>query len=72
MDRFMENADPEKKTQSKALQAQLSACRDRLQLLLEGKVSLTCRSFNSSISSVENRMCHTSRLSNTQEVSYPK
>jgi hypothetical protein len=39
MDRFMDNVDPEKRYKSKAIQAELNACRDRLRLLLESKVS---------------------------------
>lgn len=39
MDRFMDNADPHKKAQSKAIQTELNACRDRIRLLVEGKVS---------------------------------
>jgi hypothetical protein len=39
MDRFMENADPQKKTHAKLIQSELNACRDRVRLLLEGKVS---------------------------------
>ncbi|KAF9532093.1 hypothetical protein CPB83DRAFT_867950 [Crepidotus variabilis] len=37
MDRFMDNADPTKKAKSKAIQSQLSACRERVRLLVEGK-----------------------------------
>lgn len=39
MDRFMDNADPQKKTHAKLIQSELNACRDRVRLLLEGKVS---------------------------------
>ncbi|KAF9469591.1 hypothetical protein BDZ94DRAFT_1151478 [Collybia nuda] len=37
MDRFMENADPQKKTHAKLIQSELNSCRDRVRLLLEGK-----------------------------------
>ncbi|GLB43607.1 putative peptidase C19 family protein [Lyophyllum shimeji] len=37
MDRFMDNADPQKKARSKAIQSQLNACRERVRLLLAGK-----------------------------------
>ncbi|KAF8079191.1 hypothetical protein FPV67DRAFT_101469 [Lyophyllum atratum] len=37
MDRFMDNADPHKRAQSKIIQAQLNACRERVRILLEGK-----------------------------------
>jgi len=37
MDRFMDCADPQKKAQSKVIQSQLNACRERVRLLLEGK-----------------------------------
>ncbi|RDB19324.1 putative ubiquitin carboxyl-terminal hydrolase 2 [Hypsizygus marmoreus] len=36
MDRFMDNADPQKKAQSKVIQTELNACRDRIRLV-EGK-----------------------------------
>jgi len=47
MDRFMDNADPTRKAKSKAIQQELNATRDRLRLLVEGKVrrNLTCRPF---------------------------
>lgn len=38
LDRFMENADPRKKMQSRHLQRQLNDCRERIRILLEGKV----------------------------------
>jgi ubiquitin carboxyl-terminal hydrolase 25 len=38
MDRFMDNADPQKKQQSKGIQSELNACRERARLLVEGKV----------------------------------
>jgi ubiquitin carboxyl-terminal hydrolase 25/28 len=38
MDRFMDNADPQKKQQSKSIQSELNACRERARLLMEGKV----------------------------------
>lgn len=34
----MDNADPQKKAKSKGIQAELNASRDRVRLLLEGKV----------------------------------
>lgn len=37
MDRFMDNANLEKKAKSKGIQAELNASRDRVRLLLEGK-----------------------------------
>ncbi|KAJ3512278.1 hypothetical protein NLJ89_g3608 [Agrocybe chaxingu] len=37
MDRFMDTADPAKKSKSKAIQAELTACRERVRLLIEGK-----------------------------------
>ncbi|KAF8167496.1 hypothetical protein B0H34DRAFT_647132 [Crassisporium funariophilum] len=37
MDRFMDTADPVKKAKSKAIQTELSACRDRVRLLVDGK-----------------------------------
>ncbi|KAF5385340.1 hypothetical protein D9615_001037 [Tricholomella constricta] len=37
MDRFMDNADPHKKAQSKTIQTQLNACRERVRILLDGK-----------------------------------
>lgn len=37
MDRFMDNADPQKKHQSKNIQSELNACRERARLLVEGK-----------------------------------
>lgn len=39
LDRFLDGADPEKKTRSKAIQAELNACRDRIQKFTQGKVS---------------------------------
>lgn len=39
MDRFMDNADPPKKTHSKAIQSELSSTRERIRLLVEGKAS---------------------------------
>jgi ubiquitin carboxyl-terminal hydrolase 25/28 len=38
MDRFLDTADPIKKNKSKAIQSELSACRDRVRQLVEGKV----------------------------------
>lgn len=40
MDRFLDTVDPVKKAKSKAVQSELTACRDRLRLLIEGKVRL--------------------------------
>jgi len=37
MDRFMDNADPQKKHQSKNIQSELNACRERARLLVEGR-----------------------------------
>ncbi|KAF8641193.1 hypothetical protein AX17_000828 [Amanita inopinata Kibby_2008] len=37
LDRFMHNANPQKKARAKAVQAELTACRERLRLLVEGK-----------------------------------
>ncbi|TFK41972.1 ubiquitin C-terminal hydrolase Ubp2 [Crucibulum laeve] len=37
MDRFMDNADPAKKVKSKTIQSELTACRERVRLLVEGK-----------------------------------
>lgn len=39
MDRFLDTADPQKKATSKAIQAELNACRDRVRILVEGKAS---------------------------------
>lgn len=39
MDRFMYDADPIKKSKSKAIQIELNDCRERIRLLAEGKVS---------------------------------
>jgi len=36
MDRFLDSADPEKKLRSKAVQAELTACRERLRALTQG------------------------------------
>lgn len=38
MDRFLDTADPVKKARSKAIQSELTACRERVRLLVEGKV----------------------------------
>ena len=35
----MDNASSVKKAKSKAIQSELNACRDRVRLLVEGKVS---------------------------------
>jgi hypothetical protein len=40
MDRFLESVDPQKKAHSKSIQAELSTCRERVRLLVEGKVRL--------------------------------
>ncbi|KAL0951889.1 hypothetical protein HGRIS_008546 [Hohenbuehelia grisea] len=37
MDRFLDNADPQKKTRTKAIQAELNSCRERVRLLIQGK-----------------------------------
>ncbi|TFK26680.1 ubiquitin C-terminal hydrolase Ubp2 [Coprinopsis marcescibilis] len=37
LDRFMDNVDPRKKAKSKAIQRELSGCRERIQLLLDNK-----------------------------------
>ena len=39
MDRFLDSANPEKKARSKEIQAELSAARDRVYKLTQGKVS---------------------------------
>jgi ubiquitin carboxyl-terminal hydrolase 25/28 len=39
MDRFMDDADPQKKHQSKTIQSELNTCRERARLLVEGRVS---------------------------------
>ncbi|KAG6907945.1 hypothetical protein DXG01_006803 [Tephrocybe rancida] len=41
MDRFMDNADPEKKARSKLIQGRLNYNRERTRLLLEGKDSVS-------------------------------
>ena len=38
MDRFLDTANPIKKNRSKAIQSELSSCRDRVRQLVEGKV----------------------------------
>jgi ubiquitin carboxyl-terminal hydrolase 25 len=38
MDRYMENADPQKRARSKAIQQELDTCRERISLLTRGKV----------------------------------
>ena len=38
LDRFLDSASPEKKAQSKAIQTELTAARDRVQRLTQGKV----------------------------------
>jgi hypothetical protein len=40
MDRFLDSASPAKKLRSKAVQADLNACRERIQVLTQGSVSL--------------------------------
>ena len=42
MDRFLDRADPEKKVQSKSIQTELNACRERIQALAKGKVRMKC------------------------------
>ncbi|CAL1693817.1 unnamed protein product [Somion occarium] len=37
LDRFLDTADPQKKARSKVVQAELNACRDRIQRLTQGK-----------------------------------
>ncbi|KAK7686516.1 hypothetical protein QCA50_010114 [Cerrena zonata] len=37
LDRFLDGADPEKKAKAKAIQAELNACRDRIQKFTQGK-----------------------------------
>lgn len=39
MDRFLDGVDPQKKVHSKAIQADLTSCRERINLLTHGKVS---------------------------------
>jgi len=39
MDRFLDTADPIKKSKSKVIQSELSSCRDRVRQLVEGKDS---------------------------------
>ena len=42
----MDDADPAKKSRSKAIQSELSTCRDRVRLLVEDKVGkLICQIF---------------------------
>ena len=36
----MDNADPVKKNRSKAIQSELTTCRDRVRLLVEDKVKI--------------------------------
>lgn len=38
MDRFIDAADPSKKSRSKAIQADLNSCRERINILTHGKV----------------------------------
>jgi len=45
MDRFMDAADPARKAKSKAIQAELNSCRERIRLLIDGKVSFPLFSF---------------------------
>ncbi|KAH9486398.1 putative ubiquitin carboxyl-terminal hydrolase 2 [Psilocybe cubensis] len=37
MDRFLDSANPDKKSKSKAIQTELNACRERVRILVEGK-----------------------------------
>ncbi|KAG2022705.1 ubiquitin C-terminal hydrolase Ubp2 [Coprinopsis cinerea AmutBmut pab1-1] len=37
LDRFMDSADPRKKLRSRTIQRELNSCRERIQVLLEGK-----------------------------------
>lgn len=39
MDRYLEDADPEKKLRSKQIHSRLSACRDRINALTQEHVS---------------------------------
>ncbi|KXN88948.1 putative ubiquitin carboxyl-terminal hydrolase 2 [Leucoagaricus sp. SymC.cos] len=50
LDRFMDNVEPQKKIESKALQAELNACRERLRTLSEGKNSPFATCIEQSIS----------------------
>jgi ubiquitin carboxyl-terminal hydrolase 25/28 len=38
MDRFLDGADPPKKARSKIIQAELTKCRERINILTHGKV----------------------------------
>lgn len=38
MDRFLDAADSKKKAESKAIQSELTTCRERVRQLVEGKV----------------------------------
>ncbi|KAF9566903.1 cysteine proteinase [Agrocybe pediades] len=40
MDRFLDTANPEKRAKSKAIQTELSSCRERVRLLVNGKDSV--------------------------------
>lgn len=61
LDRFMDDAAPQKKVKSKALQVRLNACRERLRALSEGK--------NSPFStSIENSISFLSGLENDSEI----
>ena len=40
MDRFLDSANPEKRARSKAIQDELTASRERIQRLTQGKVRI--------------------------------
>jgi ubiquitin carboxyl-terminal hydrolase 25 len=39
MDRFLDDVNPEKRTRAKEIQARLTLCRDRIQVLTQSEVS---------------------------------
>lgn len=39
MDRFLDDAKPEKRARAKEIQARLTVCRDRIQALMQSEVS---------------------------------
>lgn len=43
MDRFLDDAKPEKKARAKEIQARLTMCRDRIQVLMQSEVNETYR-----------------------------
>ncbi|KAJ3766163.1 hypothetical protein FB446DRAFT_758748 [Lentinula raphanica] len=70
MDRFMDNADPDKRKKSKQVQDELNACRERLKLLTKSKSNTV--SFSDALQTTSNFLSSSSTFLSSLSIPVPQ